>query len=300
MRASTGQTNREIARELGVSPLTVACWKSRFALLGTDGISRDAPRFGSRRTLSDSKLREILETTARRPPPSGTSWSSRTLARAVGVSHSTVLRVWRAHPARRDRTRLAALAHDPRFQPRSIDLSGVYLRPPHAAIVISDSAPRNSRSPRNMKPARPTRSRVDRTAAVSSTIELVQLLARLESGPAARSSARIARKEFLAFLGSVADHSVRGARTHLLVAPGDESLRPIVAKWSSREHEISLASSEANLSLHELVAHWLSEQSRNPRTEIALTELPRLRQAVDQWASNLDGEVRPFAWVNAR
>jgi transposase len=300
LRSSDGATNRQIARELNVSPLTVACWKSRFALLGVDGISRDAPRFGSRRALSDAKLREILTRTVNEPPPNGTSWSSRSLAQAVGVSHSTVLRVWREHPVVRDRGRLAALAHDPRFQPRSIGVSGVYLSPPHGAVVISDRLRANLQTSRRGSLSSAPGPRGGTRAPKATTKELVELLARIEALPAARSAARLARKEFLAFLGTVAEHGTRGDRSHLLLTPADDSLRSVVVKWSSRSYEISLVDSQGKISLHELVARWLSERSRNPRTEIALTELPRLRRAIERWASELGVDTRPFAWVNSR
>jgi len=300
LRASTGLSNRRIARELGVSPLTVACWRSRFALLGLDGISRDAPRLGGRRTLSDSKFREILATTLHTPPPSGTTWTSRSLARAVGVSHSTVLRVWKAHTLQRHRTRLSALAHDPRFQPRSIGVSGVYLSLPYRAVVLSDRAPETSRTHPRLPPASPIKARATPRASTRPVTELVELLARLESFPTARSPGRLGRKEFLAFLGSVEHHLAPGGRSHFFLAPEEEPLRSVVVQGSSRKHEVSLVGTGGDISLHELVGRWLSERSRNPRTEIVLNELPRLRQAVDRWASDLGGEARPFAWVNGR
>lgn len=298
--AATGRTNRQISRELGVSPLTVACWRSRFALLGIDGISRDAPRVGSRRALPEAKLREVLLTTVQRPPPKGPKWSSRSVARAVGVSHSTVLRIWRTHPTLKDRTRLSALAHDPRFQPRSIDVSGVYLSPPRSAVVISDTMPTLSHSGTSFGTLSPSASRPSHRASSDSTGELVELLARVESVPTARSSARLARKEFLAFLGSVAHHAARGARSHLLLTPADESLRSTVVKWNSPTHEMTVVDPRSSDSLHELVARWLSELSQHPRTEIALQQLPRLRQAVDRWTAEPNGAVRPFAWVHGR
>jgi hypothetical protein len=216
------------------------------------------------------------------------------------VSHSTIQRVWREYPIERERTRLAALAHDPRFQPLSLGVSGVYLSPPHGAVVISDHVPKSLRaSPRLPSPS-VARSRSVPLPGTESALELVHLLARLESFPAARSSARLTRKEFLAFLGSVADHSARGERSHVLLTPTDESLRSMAAQGSSRAHEFSVVDSKTSASLHELVGHWLLERSRNPRTEVALDELPKLRQAVERWASELGGSVRPFAWVNAR
>ncbi|MGA8542648.1 MAG: helix-turn-helix domain-containing protein [Thermoplasmata archaeon] len=298
LRAASGLNNRAIARILGVSPLTVACWRSRFALLGVDGIARDAPRLGSRRTLSDATLRTILLKTVRERPADGKAWTSRSLARAVGVSHSTVLRVWRAHQVRRYQTPIAALAHDPRFEPRAIDVSGVYLSVPHGVVMISERLPRTSRSDRpggEISKNEPTSG--SRTARRSPG-ELVELLAQLEEFPPARSSAQRSRKEFLAFLGSVAGHRERGERNHLLLTRVDDSLRSVIEKWSAGGPEIRQVDSVEDTSLHEMVGRWLSERSKKPRTQIELNELPELRRAVTRWASDQSAGVRPFAWVN--
>jgi len=296
--SAAGMTNREIAKELQVTAVTVALWKSRFALLGLDGISRDAPRVGSRRTLADSTLRSIISKTLRETPPNGRSWSSRSLALAVGVSHSTVLRVWRTHQVRRYRTPIAALAHDPRFQPRSIGVSGVYLHRPNAAVVLSDRIPKSARAP--APPALRARPEPVPKTSSSTTGELVELLARIEGVPTGRSSARLARKEFLAFLASAASRAGPGARHHLLLAQPDASIRSMVDKWNTPSGEINLVDVGSAGSLHEMVKHWLSERSQSPRTEIVLDELPLLRKAVDRWTERQGSDALPFAWVNPR
>jgi transposase len=299
LAAAEGRTNRQIARELRVSPLTVALWRSRFMLLGIDGISRDAPRLGSRRSLSDWTLRRILVTTLSQNPPEGTRWSSRSLAREVGVSHSSVLRVWRTHEVRRYRTPIAALAHDPRYRPRSVDVVGVYVSPPHRAVVLTDRVPARPLERAPLSVVAPAPPRTD-LGGRTSTTEFVRLLARLESVPAARSSASVARKDFLAFLGTVADHGGKDDRRHVLVSAVDEPLRSTVTAWSARGRAIEVVPPDARAPLHEFVGRWLSEQSREPRTRIALHDLPGLRDAIDRWAARSPSEARPFAWVTVR
>ena len=298
--ASAGMTNRQIAKELQVTPVTVALWKSRFALLGLDGISRDAPRVGSRRGLSDVTLRAIVSKTLQEAPPNGKSWSSRSLARAVGVSHSTVLRVWRAHRVHQYRTPIAALAHDPRFQPHAIAVAGVYLHRPNAAVVISDRIPEKSRTQKPEPRRLESGTRSSPREPPTSPGELVQLLARLEDVPTGRSSARLARKEFLAFLASAANRGGPGAQHHLLVHQPDESIRSAVDKWGSPASEMRLVHSGSAGSLHEMVKDWLSERSKAPRTRVVLDEVADLRRAVDRWADRQSGGPRPFAWVSPR
>jgi len=97
LRAADGQNNREIARELGTSMVTVGLWRRRYAAQGFEGIRNDAPRTGSRRRLTTDLVRTIIETTLLTRLPGGGRWSSRKLGEHLGVSHTTVQRVWRLY-----------------------------------------------------------------------------------------------------------------------------------------------------------------------------------------------------------
>jgi transcriptional regulator with XRE-family HTH domain len=302
LRSAAGRTDREIAEELRVSPLTVACWRSRFALLGLDGIGRDAPRVGSRRQLSESAVRAIIARTLRDPPPTGGAWSARSLGRAVGVSHSTVLRVWRAHQMRPDATRLTLLARDRRSQVRSLRLLGIYVDPSRRLIVMGESprALRAGRSPRSLPATRKGAvARVDPPSPTVFATELARQLERMEPRTVVQRSARIARKEFLAFLGSVSERCDRATQLHLIASPSDACVRDIVRMWG-HHRPISLTGSESGGPFHADVTHWLSERSRIGRTEVDVSELPRLREATERWTSTASSPPGAFAWMSVR
>jgi transposase len=98
--AADGKSNRSIARQLGTSSVTVGLWRRRFAKSGFDGIRNDAARSGRSQRVTPTLIREIIETTLRTGIPGGGRWSSRRLADHLGISHSTVQRVWRRHGLR--------------------------------------------------------------------------------------------------------------------------------------------------------------------------------------------------------
>ncbi len=83
------------ARTLGVSRPTVIKWRDRFASDGVDGLA-DLPRSGRPKTIDDA---QIIAATLEPPPASlgVTHWSSRLLARHLGISDATVARAWRAY-----------------------------------------------------------------------------------------------------------------------------------------------------------------------------------------------------------
>lgn len=81
------------ARE-GIGRRTVAVWKERFLREGADSLLRDRPGRGRPKGRRAEAVASILAATAT-PPPGSSRWTSRALARHLGISHSTVLRVWR-------------------------------------------------------------------------------------------------------------------------------------------------------------------------------------------------------------
>ncbi len=96
LACAEGGTNGQVAARVGVSARTVATWRRRFATARLAGLS-DEPRAGRPRSLSGSKIREVVTRTLEEAPPAGaTRWTSRSMARASGLSQSTVSRMWRA------------------------------------------------------------------------------------------------------------------------------------------------------------------------------------------------------------
>jgi transposase len=90
-----GRSNRDVARRLGVTVQTVGKWRRRFLEHGAAGLL-DQPRSGAPRSISDGVVEAVLTMTLHEMPAGAPRWSSRRLAAAVGVSQSTVLRIWRA------------------------------------------------------------------------------------------------------------------------------------------------------------------------------------------------------------
>src|SRR3989442_10705367 len=134
---ATGQRVEEIAEELGVARQTVSRQLGRFVAQGLDGIAKDAPRSGRPPLIQPAKIAEIVEKTTRETPADATHWSTRTLAKVVDVSASTVGRIWRVHGLKPHRVKSFKLSNDPRFAEKLEDVVNLYLHPPPDAIVLS-------------------------------------------------------------------------------------------------------------------------------------------------------------------
>ena len=134
LAAAEGLNNKTISeRGLGSVP-TVCLWQKRYAEYGIDGL-QDEPKPGCPRTIGRDKIAEIVATTLT-PPEGVTHWSARRLARQVGVSHSTVHRIWRAYDLKPHRVETFKFSDDSQLKEKVVDIVGLYLNPPEQAMVL--------------------------------------------------------------------------------------------------------------------------------------------------------------------
>jgi len=94
--AAEGLGDKAIAARESCDRRTVSRWRKRFIECGLEGIERDAPRRMRKRQISIEKIRTVIDKTTSEIPPSGARWSSRSLARATGISEASIRRIWRS------------------------------------------------------------------------------------------------------------------------------------------------------------------------------------------------------------
>ena len=141
LMAAGGMTNTAIARELGTHTDKVGRWRRRYADKGIKGIEKERPRggnHGGRCPKAQAALRtEIIRRTTQERPPDATHWSCRSMARAVGTTHSFVNTVWRSAGLKPHLWRTFKVSTDPRFEEKLQDVVALYLNPPDNAVVFS-------------------------------------------------------------------------------------------------------------------------------------------------------------------
>ena len=135
--AAQGETNQEIAVKLGIDQPQVGRWRRRFAEFGLTGIEKDKSRPGRIKPLSKRKESEIIRKTLETTPKSSTHWSRSLMAAEVGVSESTVGRIWARNGLKPHRVSSFKLSNDIHFEEKLKDIVGLYLSPPEHAVVFS-------------------------------------------------------------------------------------------------------------------------------------------------------------------
>ena len=132
LMAGDGVANSRIATALGISRPTVLDWRARFRTEGLDSVGAVRPGRGRKPEITADQVQAIVHET----PPGATHWSCRSMAKAAGVSRSTVQRIWDAHGLQPHRVTTFKLSKDPAFVQKLTDIVGLYLNPPDQAVVL--------------------------------------------------------------------------------------------------------------------------------------------------------------------
>lgn len=299
--AADHRTNKEIGELLHLSPITVRRWRSRFALLGMNGIARDAPRSGHKNRVGPVTMARIVERTRSSRPSQGGRWTTRTLAKELGVSHTTVGKAWRSFGIRPFRNRRWRLSPDPRYLDRRVDVAGIYVNPPGTLLALSVEPWKNPPSssgpatrPHEIGRSNPEPSRVH----VGDSIErLAETVETLDSVPPSAAPWRLTSRELLLFLESLNERSPPMSEIHLLTGASSLSRNDRVARWIDRHPWFHLVSPAADRPISTVVRDWFLP-GRTPRPNATgLPNLPLLERLIGRFIDGVTVFGRPFAWT---
>jgi transposase len=135
LACAAGRTNQDVAAALGTSVQTVGKWRARFLAHRLDGL-RDRPRAGAPRSIEDTAIETVIVRALETKPAGATRWSSRLMAKATGMSASSVQRIWHAFGLRPHRTEGFVLSANPLFVESVHDILGLYVSQPDRALVL--------------------------------------------------------------------------------------------------------------------------------------------------------------------
>jgi transposase len=141
LACAEGADSKVVARRLHVTPATVCKWRGRFITQRLDGL-HDEPRPGAKRTITDDQVEQVVIRTLETTPRGATHWSTREMAKAIGLSHMAISRIWHTFGLQPHRSETFKLSNDPLLIEKVRDIVGLYLKPPtHAAVFCVDEKP---------------------------------------------------------------------------------------------------------------------------------------------------------------
>jgi putative transposase len=235
--SSQGQTNIAIAKEVGLSRYAVGKWRKRYADQGLPGLY-DQLRSGRPRTISDDRVCELIEDTISRKPEGETHWSTRTLAERIGVSKSTVHRIWTAFGLQPHRQKHFKLSNDPFFTEKVRDIVGLYLNPPENAMVLCVDEKSQCQALERTQPVLPMGlgyvEGVTHDYLRHGTLTLFAALD-VATGKVLQSSKKAHRhQEFLQFLGELDRNTPANLDLHVVLDNYATHKHPKVRNWLAR------------------------------------------------------------------
>ena len=301
LAAAEGRENRDIAAELRCTRRTVGTWRNRFAERRLAGIEHDAPRGGRKPSVRAAKEAEIITKTTQETPPNATQWSTRTMARAVGVSKATVQRVWRDNGLRPHRTKTFKVSNDPRFVEKLVDVVGLYLHPPEHALVLScDEKSQIQALDRTQKslPMFPGRLntfthdyRRNGTTTLFAAIELAEGKIIAECMPRHR------HQEWIKFLKTIDAQTPADLDLHLIVDNYSTHKHPKVQSWLKRHKRFHLHFIPTSSSWLNLIERWFRNITHDRIRRGVFRSVPELEQAIRDYIDQHNANPRSFKWT---
>lgn len=98
--------------------------------------SADEPRPGAPRRITDDAIEKLFVETLEKTPKGATHWTTRQMAKHLGMSHTTVGRVWRAFGLKPHRSETFTISRDALLVEKVRDIVGLYMSPPDNALVL--------------------------------------------------------------------------------------------------------------------------------------------------------------------
>jgi transposase len=298
--AGEGKRNQEIQTALGVSKPVVIKWRRRFAASRLHGLA-DEPGRGRRRKY-DAEIRHRIAATACGEPPSGagTHWSIRTLAQHLEVSARLVYDVLSAECIKPHRFRYWKMSDDPEFEPKMLELVGLYMNPPENALVLSVDEKTSIQALDRTQPRLPLKPhQIERLSHEYKRNGTVSLLAALEVHSRRVQGRTIRRNDsdtFIPFLRRLLGSHV-DKELHVVVDNGSSHRSKKTLAWIAKQKRLHLYFTPTHASWLNQIEIWFGILTRKvirrsifkSRTELA-DKLLRFIEAYNQ-------EARPFEWT---
>jgi transposase len=300
--AAEGVANSEIAERLGVCRPTVIAWRKRYSQEGLSGRLADRHRRGRPQTVRRTRRTEILAATLTPPPErlGVTHWSSRLLATELGVSHSTVARVWAEHDIRPWQVETFKFSTDPQLEAKVGDVVGLYLDPPAHAIVLCVDEKSQIQALERSQPVQPVApGRVERRTHDYVRHGTTTLFAALEVATGRITDAcqpRHRHREFLAFLKLVAKAYPR-RQLHVVVDNYGTHKHAKVQAWLAKHPRIRLHFTPTYGSWLNLVEVFFSIIERQALRRGDFASVQELVAAIGRFVDAWNERCQPFRWV---
>ena len=299
--AHEGQPNHQIARQLKTSRPTVLLWRERFHRAGPAGLAEDAPHGISPQRLEETQVKAVVEATLHTTPADATHWTTRTMARRMGLSHMTVARIWDAHGLQPHRVKTFKLSRDKQFVEKLSDVVGLYLNPPDRALVLCVDEKSQVQALDRTQPGLPMKKgrcgTMTHDYTRHGTTCLFAALDVLAGTVIGSCYPRHRHEEFLKFLRQIDRQTQPELDLHLILDNYGTHKHPAVARWLKTHPRFVLHFTPTSSSWLNLVERWFGEITRKRIRRGAFKSVAELIRAIEDYVRVNNQNPKPFVWT---
>lgn len=273
LMAADGHSNIEIAEMLHLNRATVGKWRLRFLESGIGGLY-DQLRPGRPRAIKEERVAELINRTLQTKPKGATHWSCRTMAGEIGISKSTVQRVWNTFGVQPHRQKHFKLSTDPFFVEKLVDIVGLYLNPPESAMVLC----------------------VDEKSQYGTTTLFAAL--DIANGQVMhRCRARHRHQEFLGFLRHIDESVPAEPEVHIVLDNYATHKHPKVKAWLAAHPRFHFHFVPTYSSWLNQVERWFAIITERAIRRGSFTSVKQLIEKIDTFVNAYNEASEPFTWV---
>lgn len=293
------ESGTALAERLGITTATVSKWRQRFEAYRMAGLT-DAPRSGQPRRITDAVVEQVIRKTQRELPENATHWSTRSMARAMELPQTTILRIWRAFGLKPHRLETFKLSTDPHFVDKVHDVVGLYLNPPDRALVLCvDEKSQIQALDRTqpglpMKPGRAaTRTHDYKRHGTTSLFAALDLATGKVIG---RLHRRHRSAEFLSFLNAIERSVPKHLDVHLVLDNYGTHKTEAVRTWFAQRPRYHLHFTPTSASWLNLVERFFAQLTLRRLKRGAHTSTADLERDIRAYIDQHNDDPKPFIW----
>lgn len=301
LAAAAGQQDLEIAAAYGVNRHTAALWRQRVCAHGIATVWKIQSGRGRKPALSQAQRDAMITATLRSKPQGMTHWSCRTMAKAQGVSKSTVNRLWQLHNLKPHLQETFKLSRDSKFLEKLTDVVGLYLNPPEKAMVLCWDEKSQMQALDRTQPGLPMKKGRCNTMTHdykrNGTTSLFAALNYLDGKVIGQCHRRHRHQEFLKFLRRLEREFPGEAKLHLILDNYGTHKTPQVQAWLKRHRRFVLHFIPTSSSWLNLIERWFGELTSKAVRRGVFLSVPDLVQAIEGFLGAWNENPKPFVWT---
>jgi transposase len=299
--AARGKQDKEIAHTLRMTPQKVSRWRKRFLRLGLAGLEKDAPRPGRTPKINARLVQRVVEMTTRQKPANATHWSTRTMAKAAGISEASVRRIWRAHGLKPHLIKTFKVSHDPEFAEKLEDIVGLYLNPPEHAMVLCLDEKSQIQALDRTQPGLPLKPGRGQTMTHdykrNGTATLFAALNAANGEVFGLCQERHRHQEWLKFLRLLDQTIPQNRELHLICDNYATHKHPKVQRWLERRPRFHLHFTPTSASWLNMVERFFRDLTHNQLRRGIFRDLEELIMAIEGYIDRHNQNPKPFIWT---